>query len=125
MAIRNFTDLMVWQMSRELIVKVYKLMATFPKDEKFGIVAQCKDAVCSIAANIAEGFGRFHFKERTHFYYNSRGSLEETRSHLLVADALGFLNPSNKLLYEEILHDLERLAIKLNNFINSNKSRSL
>lgn len=124
MAIRNFTDLEVWQLAKALIVKVYKLLATFPNNEKFGIVAQCKDAVCSIAANIAEGFGRFHYKERTHFYYNSRGSLEETRNHLLISEALGFINSSNKTLYEEILHDIERLAVKLNNFINTNKSRS-
>lgn len=124
MAIRNFTDLEVWQLAKALIVKVYKLLATFPSVEKFGVIAQCKDCVCSVAANIAEGFGRFHFKERTHFYYNARGSLEETRNHLLISEALGFINASNRPLYEEILRDIDRLAVKLNNFINTNRSRS-
>lgn len=125
MAIRNFTDLEVWQLAKVLVVKIYKLLSTFPREEKFGVVAQCKDAVCSIAANIAEGFGRFHFKERTHFYYNARGSLEETRNHLFISGALGFIHSSNRPLNEEILHDIERLAVKLNNFINTNKSRSI
>jgi four helix bundle protein len=121
MAIRNFTDLEIWQLAKEIVIKVYKLLATFPKEEKFGVVAQCKDSVTSIPANIAEGFGRFHYKDKTNFYYNARGSLEETKSHLFISDAVHFITDTNRPLYLEILRDLDRLAVKLNNFITSNK----
>jgi four helix bundle protein len=117
--IRKFTDLEVWQIAKQIIIKDYQLLNTFPKDEKFGVVAQGKDAVVSIAANIAEGFGRFHYKDKLKFYYNARGSLEETKSHLLISEALGFISSTNKKLFEEILADLEKLAAKLNSFINS------
>jgi len=46
--IRSFTDLEIWQLAKETIVKVYKILSTFPKEEKFGVVAQCKDSVVSI-----------------------------------------------------------------------------
>lgn len=116
--IKSFTDLEIWQLARDTIVKVYKLLNTFPQEEKFGVVAQCKDSVSSIAANIAEGFGRYYFKDRIRFLYNSRGSLEETKSHLLTSEALGFITQKNYTLYNEIMQDLDRLGVKINNFIN-------
>ena len=66
--IKSFEDLEVWQIAIELIKVVYQLLNTFPKDEKYGIVAQGKDSVVSIAGNIAEGFGRFHYKDKQKFY---------------------------------------------------------
>ena len=117
--IKSFTDLEIWQLAKSIIIKVYKLLNTFPKEEKYGIIGQGKDSAVSIAANIAEGFGRFYFKDKIRFYYNARGSLEETKSHLFVAKEVGFINDKNASLCREILEDLERLAIKLNNFIRS------
>lgn len=117
--IKNFTDLEIWQLANKIVIKVYKLLSTFPKDERYGIVEQCKDSVVSIPGNIAEGFGRFHYKDKTKFYYNARGSLSETSSHLLISNSLGFINANNAALYKEILADLDLLAKKLNNFINS------
>ncbi len=115
--IKQFTDLEIWQLAKEIAIKVYKLLNSFPKEEKFGLIAQCKNSVVSISANIAEGFGRFHYKDKIKFYYNSRGSLEETTSHLLISSSLGFVNSTNTALYNDILKDLDRLAVKLNNFI--------
>ena len=117
--IRSFTDLEIWQLAREIVIKVYRLLATFPNDEKYGIISQCKDSVVSIGGNIAEGFGGFHYKDKIKFYYNSRGSLLETKSHLLTSESLDFITTANKKLYVEILGDLDRLGVKLNNFINS------
>lgn len=117
--IRSYKDLEIWQLAVELIIKVYKLLKTFPKEEKYGLISQAKDAVVSIASNIAEAWGRFHFKDRKKFLYNSRGSLFETESHLIISRELGFINQKNVVLYKEILADIQRLGIKINNFINS------
>lgn len=113
--IKSFTDLEIWQLACALIIKVYQLLKDFPPEEKYSLVAQTKDAVISIASNIAEGFGRFYYKDRVKFYYNSRGSLSEVKSHLLIAEKLGFIK--NKKLYQEILSDFERLSLKINNYI--------
>lgn len=92
MEIRSFEDLEVWQKAKELTIKSYGLTASFPKDEIFGITSQIKKAVLSIPANIAEGFGRFHYLDKAKFYLNARGSLLELKSHLLIASDLKFKN---------------------------------
>ena len=87
----SFEDLEVWQMSKEIVKQVYKLAKDFPKEESFGLVAQIKRAALSIPANIAEGFGRYHYLDKAKFYLNARGSLYEVKSHLLIAQELGYL----------------------------------
>lgn len=124
-AIKDFTDLEIWQLAKQLVIKIYRLLKTFPQEEKFGIVAQIKDAGVSIAANIAEGFGRFHFKDRIKFYFNSRGSLLEVKSHLLISEALGFINQDNRQLYEEITNEIETLGVKINNYISTVRKFSI
>jgi len=117
--IKSFEDLEVWKLGVEIVRNVYLLVASFPKEEIFGITSQLKDSVISNPGNIAEGFGRFHYKDKIKFYYNSRGSLLETKSHLLIANALGFITPKYRELYNKILADIEKEAVKLNNYIAS------
>ena len=99
--VKSYKDLEIWQLARELIKKVYKLLETFPKEEKYGIVSQTKDSVVSIAGNTAESYGRFHYKDKIKFIYNSRGSLFETESHLLISKTLNFVNKNIGLFVSE------------------------
>jgi four helix bundle protein len=62
--------------------EVVKTANTFPKEEKFLLTAQIKDAARSITANIAEGYGRYHYQEAIQFCRIARGSLMETYDHL-------------------------------------------
>lgn len=117
--VRSFEDLQVWQLAVSLATNIYKLTIDFPKDEKYGIIDQLKRAVISISANIAEGFGRFHYKDSVKFLYNARGSLLEVRSHLLVAERLGQIPKKSQDEYIQILKDIKNLEIKLNNFISA------
>jgi four helix bundle protein len=89
--IKTFEDLDVWQKGKLLTLKIYKISSHFPKDEVFGISSQVKRAALSVPANIAEGFGRFHYLDKAKFYLNARGSLYELKSHLLIARELGFI----------------------------------
>lgn len=116
MKVKSYKDLEIWQLAVKLIVKVYRLLETFPRDERFGLVAQIKAAVVSIAANIAESFGRFHYKDKINFLYNARGSLFEVDSHLTAAEALGFIGNKNRKLYKEILQEIAKLGVKINNY---------
>ena len=117
--INSYKDLEIWQLATKLIIKVYRLLNNFPKEEKYGIVSQAKDSVVSVASNIAEAYGRYHFKDRIKFLYNSRGSLLETESHLIISEKLGFINKESQGLYGEILDDIKNLGIKINNYISS------
>ena len=81
-AIRDFKDLDVWQMARELRSEMYKVARLLPDFEKFALATQIRRAACSVTANIAEGFGRFSYQENVQFCRQARGSLFELRDHL-------------------------------------------
>ena len=82
---KHFYELPVYKTCRTFRKEVCVLAKSFPKEEKFLLAAQLLDAARSITANIAEGFGRFHYQENIQFCRQSRGSLTETMEHLITA----------------------------------------
>ena len=90
--IKNFYDLDAWKQAHILVVEVYRITENFPKEELYGIVSQLRRAVSSITANIAEGFARYHFKDKIRFYYQARGSAAEVQNFLLIAKDLGIID---------------------------------
>ena len=90
--IKNFYDLDAWKQAHILVVEVYRITENFPKEELYGIVSQLRRAVSSITANIAEGFARYHFKDKIRFYYQARGSAAEVQNFLLIARDLKIIN---------------------------------
>jgi len=124
----EFCDLKVWQDSKALVVRIYQLTKGFPKQETYGLTDQLRRAVNSVCANIAEGYGRHHPKEKIKFYYNARGSLYECKSHILVAKELGYLNPevSAELLsaFDSIGRMLNAMIISLSRYYDSLHNKS-
>ncbi|MFA6534481.1 MAG: four helix bundle protein [Patescibacteria group bacterium] len=90
--IKNFYDLDAWKMGHQLALGVYKTTKGFPKDELYGVVSQLRRAASSITANIAEGFARYHYKDKVKFYHQSRGSTAEVQNFLLLAKDLGYID---------------------------------
>ena len=90
--IKEFWDLEAWKKAHELAILIYKLTNTFPKEEIYGLTSQIRRSASSIAANIAEGFNRYSFKDKIRFYHIARGSISETQNHILVAKAIGYTN---------------------------------
>ena len=78
-------ELVAWQKARELRKRISVLVRMFPDYEKYKLIDQIKRSSRSISANIAEGFGRFHYQENIQFCRQARGSLTETLDHLYVA----------------------------------------
>jgi len=60
---KHFYELPVYKACRTFRREVCALAKSFPKEEKFLLVAQLLDAARSITTNIAEGFGRFHYRK--------------------------------------------------------------
>jgi tyrosyl-tRNA synthetase len=83
--IYSFEELEVYKAARELRKMISKLIKTFPSQEKFRLTDQLLRSSRSITANIAEGFGRFHYQENIQFCRQARGSLNETLDHLSCA----------------------------------------
>lgn len=96
----KFEDLKAWQEAHKLVIMIYKITKTFPAEEKFRLIDQICRSSSSVAANLVEGGARAYRKEYLQFVYQSRGSLEETKYHLLLAKDLSYLNLSqyNKIL---------------------------
>ncbi|MEF3691903.1 MAG: four helix bundle protein [Candidatus Moraniibacteriota bacterium] len=109
--INNFYDLDVWKKSHLLVLEIYGITKDFPKSELYGVISQLQRAASSITANIAEGFARYHFKDKIKFYYNSRGSTAEVQNFLLLAKDLNYID-QNKL------SELEEKIIEINKLLN-------
>lgn len=100
--------------------KIWMVYTKLSQDLKYNIGSQVIRSVDSAGANIAEGYGRFHYKDSIKFYYNARGSLWESKHwvHLLYKRDL-ITNEE----YRNFLNDLEKLGKQLNNFINGLKEK--
>jgi four helix bundle protein len=87
---KDFRDLTVWRRAHELTLHVYKLTASFPAEERFGLTSQIRRCTVSIASNIAEGCGRGSDAELGRFLQIAMGSASELEYQLLLAADLAF-----------------------------------
>ncbi len=91
MAAKSFTELEVWQSGHDLVLLVYSMTKTFPKEELFGLTSQMKRSAASVTANIAEGFGRRGRRDKEQFYLIAAGSLFELKDQLLIARDVAYI----------------------------------
>jgi len=96
--IKDFTDLIVWQKSHQLVLKIYKITKDYPSEEKFGLVGQMRRAAVSIPANVAEGFKKRSLKDKANYYNIAQGSLNETKYYLILSKDLGCMKSNTELL---------------------------
>jgi len=89
--VQDFRELKVWRKSHELVLRVYKVTAAFPKSEIYGITSQIRRAAASVPANIAEGCGRSGNTELVRFLQIAMGSASELEYFLVLAGDLRFL----------------------------------
>jgi four helix bundle protein len=113
--LKSFEDLDCWKKSTELRRKVSKLIKGFPSDEKFLLIDQLKRASRSVTNNIAEGYGRFHFKENIQFCRQSRGSIYEVKDHLINALDEEYIT---KNIFQSFEEDINECLAILNGYIN-------
>lgn len=90
--VETFFDLTAWQEAHKLALEIYQITKSFPSEEKFGITNQIRRAVSSITANIAEGFARYHFKDKIRFYHQARASVAEVQNFLALSQDLRYLD---------------------------------
>ncbi len=91
--IRTFEELECWKACRQLrLFVVRKVCLNLPKCEQYELAKQIRGAARSTTANIAEGFGRFHYRDNYKFCSNARGSLFEVLDHLITANDEEFMD---------------------------------
>jgi four helix bundle protein len=107
----------------ELIKEIYQLSRGFPDDERFCLTVQLRKSAISVAANIAEGSGRFTSRDLLNFLSQSRGSVKETESHVLVAQLLEFVTETQAAPAMRLTDEISRMLFGLRTSIRSKKRR--
>ena len=109
-------ELEVYRLASEISDDAWIMYARMDWHTKKIIGDQFISAVDSISANIAEGFGRFHYLDKNKFHYNACGSLFEVLDWVEKLHKRSLMTEQE---YEKMRHALTNLAIKLNNYIRS------
>lgn len=117
--IKNFTDLNAWKEAHKLVLLIYQITKDFPKEEQFGLINQIRRAVVSITSNIAEGFSRNSYKEKSQFYSMALGSLTEVQNQILIARDLGYIS---KEMFTEVANNTVSVNKLLNGLIKKSKT---
>jgi four helix bundle protein len=111
----SFKDLVVWQKAIRLSSEIYRLTASFPSSEQFGLTNQMRRASVSIAGNIAEGNGRSATGEYRLFLGHARGSNCELQTQLIIASNLGLSNQETNEPAEKLSAEISRMLNALMN----------
>ncbi len=111
----------IYKLSLSLSKEIWEVYTSLQTDLKYNIGNQVIRSIDSIGANIAEGYGRFHYKDSMKFYYNARGSLWESKHWVYLLYQRKLI--SNEL-YKKMIENLELLGKKLNGFIKSMKEKN-
>lgn len=114
---RDFKDLKVWQKAHPVALAVYRITATFPKHELFGLTSQIRRCAGSIGANLAEGCGRQTDGELSRFVQISMGSASELEYHLLLARDLNYLTEEQYATLQVEVTAVRKMLASLNQTI--------
>jgi len=101
---QKFQDLVVWQKSHQLTLRVYRLTAAFPKHELYSLTSQMRRAAVSVPANIAEGFKKRGRPDKARVMNIAQSSLEELRYYFILSRDLEYLATS------ELSPDVDEVA---------------
>jgi four helix bundle protein len=114
--IMDLRDLEVYQLSEKLSDIIWNIVLEWDYFSRDTVGKQLVKASDSIAANIAEGYGRYHYKENKNFCYFARGSLEETKTWLRKSMRRGLINQTK---HQELFDIVKKLPKLLNSYIKS------
>ena len=104
----------VWQKAMDLVIQIYRITESFPKEEKYGLSNQVRRAAVSVPSNIAEGAARQTKKEFVNYLHMAQGSLSELDTQLEVARRLAFLDGK---IWEDLDKRLQRVDKMLSGLI--------
>lgn len=113
--IRTFEDLECWKECRNLRLFVTRrIVPILPSEERYRLGDQFVRAARSTTANIAEGYGRFHYLDNAKFCSNARGSCWEVLDHLITAHEDALISSA---LFEEGRALVDRAVKLLNGYM--------
>jgi len=102
----SYREQFIWKRSVDLAVNCYELTKHFPQSELYGLTSQIRRAAVSVAANIAEGYGRRTKNEYLQFLHISLGSLRELDTELIIAKRVGLAEAN---LFTPLINEVEEM----------------
>jgi four helix bundle protein len=118
--VRGYRDLLVWQDSMDLVVKIYRTTSTFPKEERYSLVDQLRRAAISVPSNIAEGQGRSRTGDYLRHLSVAVGSLNELETQIQIATRLEYISED---VQKQLLDSCTSIGRMLAGLIRSLKRR--
>jgi len=119
---RDHRKLIAFTKARELALEVYRVTATFPREEQFGLTGQIRRASVSIPSNLVEGCARRSERDYLRFVDIALGSARELEFQLDLAQELGFLRENGRLI--GLSQEVARLVAGLANSLANVPSRN-
>lgn len=113
---KPFYELRIWQFGYRLLMEIYDITENFPAEEKYNLKSQLRNSGNSVISNIAEAHGRYYFADKVRVLFNSRGEVDETRSHLRVAVGRRYID---EVTFKKIDESYEELTKEINGYIRS------
>jgi four helix bundle protein len=107
--VTRFTQLDVWKKAHRIVLEIYRRTDRFPVRERFGLVAQMRNAAVSAPANIAEGSARRRPGDKAHFYTIAISSAEEVRYYLVLCTDLAYLTADEAQRLDVALDEVCRM----------------
>ena len=121
---RNFRQLEVWKKAHSLALDLYRLTASFPTSEKYGLVTQIQRAAASIGANLAEGCGRDTNADFRRFVQIACGSACEVEYHLILARDLDLIDDPTYSRFNAQTNEVKRMLHGLIQYLGSESAKS-
>jgi four helix bundle protein len=113
--VKTFEDLDAWKACRTFRQFATRLAQSLPSDEKYRLTDQLIRSSRSITANIAEGYGRYHYQENLQFCRQGRGSLYESLDHAIAGNDDGLISASALAHFRQLF---DKAVVLLNGYIN-------
>jgi four helix bundle protein len=110
----NFQKLRVWQLAKNLAVKIYKITQNQPFKKDFGFKDQIQRAAISIPSNIAEGDESGTNKLSIRYFYTAKGSIAELQTQLIIAQEIGYMETDLK---DSLVNECNLVSVMLNKII--------
>jgi four helix bundle protein len=115
----SYRKLNVYQLSKQLVKDIYRIVGSFPKTENFALVDQMRRAAVSVPSNIAEGTSKVSPKEQFHFLEIAYGSLMEIMCQLEISFDLGYINQSQFHQSEENIVMIYKMLFSMQSSLRS------
>lgn len=118
----GYKNLVLWREVKNLVLLVYKITESFPKNEEFALKNQLRRAAVSILSQIAEGWLRNTAKDKLHFLNIALGSLLEVEAQMDISKELGYVKDMDYEVFDNLRARVAYLLYKYTNKITENSS---